>query len=216
MAGESNGSAENVIKIPKIKFTKLFINGEFVDSVSGKTFETIDPRTGEVIARVAQGDKEDVELAVKAAREAFDHGRWPRMPGSERGRIMMKLADLIDENIEELAALDTIDAGKLFSMGKAMDIPGVSGLLRYFAGAADKIHGQTLKMANEYQAYTLLEPIGVVGHITPWNFPSTIFFLKVAPALTAGCTMIVKPAEQTPLSALYYAHLAKLVCLLSF
>ncbi|XP_010254148.1 PREDICTED: aldehyde dehydrogenase family 2 member C4-like [Nelumbo nucifera] len=210
MAGESNGSAENVIKIPKIKFTKLFINGEFVDSVSGKTFETIDPRTGEVIARVAQGDKEDVELAVKAAREAFDHGRWPRMPGSERGRIMMKLADLIDENIEELAALDTIDAGKLFSMGKAMDIPGVSGLLRYFAGAADKIHGQTLKMANEYQAYTLLEPIGVVGHITPWNFPSTIFFLKVAPALTAGCTMIVKPAEQTPLSALYYAHLAKL------
>ncbi|KAK9947720.1 hypothetical protein M0R45_003332 [Rubus argutus] len=203
-------SEESFVKMPTIKFTKLFINGEFVDSISGKTFETIDPRTGEVIIRVAEGDKEDVDLAVKAARTAFDHGRWPRMPGSDRGTILMKFADLIDEHTEELAKLDTVDAGKLFSFGKAVDIPQVANSLRYFAGAADKIHGEVLKMSSELQAYTLLEPIGVVGHIIPWNFPSTLLFAKAAPSLAAGCTMVVKPAEQSPLSALYYAHLAKL------
>ncbi|XP_023918652.2 aldehyde dehydrogenase family 2 member C4 isoform X1 [Quercus suber] len=132
------------------------------------------------------------------------------MPGSERAKRMMKFADLIDQNVEELAALDTLDAGKLFSMGKAVDIPSSADTLRYYAGAADKIHGDVLKMSREFHAYTLHEPIGVVGHIIPWNFPTTLFFLKVSPALAAGCTMIVKPAEQTPLSALYYAHLAKL------
>ncbi|XP_059634975.1 aldehyde dehydrogenase family 2 member C4-like [Cornus florida] len=210
MAVQSNGSSESFVKIPEIKFKKLFINGEFVDSISGKTFETIDPRTGEVIARIAEGDKEDVDLAVKAARDAFDHGPWPRLSGYARGRIMMKFADLIDENVQELAILDTIDAGKLFDSGKTVDIPSAAGTLRYYAGAADKIHGETLKMSRELQAYTLLEPIGVVGHIIPWNFPSLMFFMKVSPALAAGCTMVVKPAEQTPLSALYYAHLAKL------
>ncbi|XP_052180372.1 aldehyde dehydrogenase family 2 member C4-like [Diospyros lotus] len=205
-----NGSSESPVKIPEIKFTKLFIGGSFVDSASGKTFETVDPRTGEAIARVAEGDKEDVDLAVKAARDAFDHGPWPRLSGRARGRIMLKFADLIDEHVEELALLDTIDAGKLFSWGKAVDIPGVAELLRYYAGAADKIHGDTLKMSREFQAYTLREPIGVVGLIIPWNFPSLMFFIKVAPALAAGCTMVVKPAQQTPLSSLYYAHLAKL------
>ncbi|KAI6679461.1 hypothetical protein NL676_033342 [Syzygium grande] len=180
---------------PEIKFTKLFINGRFVNSVKGgRTFETIDPRTEEVIARVAEGDEEDVDLAVKAAREAFDHGPWPRMSGYERGRIMPRFADLIDDNIEELAALDTIDAGKLFSWGKTLDIPRAASLLRYYAGAADKVQR---------------EPIGVVGHIIPWNFPSNMFSVKVSPALAEGCTMVVKPAEQTPLSALFYAHLAK-------
>lgn len=129
----------------------------------------------------------------------------------ERATIMMKFADLIDENIEELAALDCVDAGKLFSMGKAVDIPQVANCLRYYAGAADKIHGEVLKMSRPLFGYTLREPIGVVGHIIPWNFPSTMFFMKVAPAMAAGCTMIVKPAEQTPLSALFYAHLAKQV-----
>ncbi|KAG5564677.1 hypothetical protein RHGRI_000758 [Rhododendron griersonianum] len=209
MAGHTNGSKESFVKIPEIKFTKLFINGEFVDSISGKTFETISPRTGEVITRVAEGDREDVDLAVKAARDAFDNGPWPRLPGSERRRIMMKYADLVDENAEELAALDTIDAGKLFGLGKALDIPGAAQVLRYYAGAADKIHGETLKMSRELQGYTLREPIGVVGHIIPWNFPTNMFFLKVSPALAAGCTMVVKPAEQTPLSALFHAHLAK-------
>ncbi|KAK6944991.1 Aldehyde dehydrogenase domain [Dillenia turbinata] len=210
MEGHCYGNSEAYAKIPKIKFTKLFINGEFVDSVSGKTFETIDPRSGEVIAEVAEGDKEDVDLAVKAARFAFDHGPWPRMPGGERRKIMMKLANLIEENLEELAALDTIDAGKLLKWCKIIDIPNSIDLLQYYAGAADKIHGSTLKMCNgQYQSYTLREPVGVVGHIIPWNFPSIMFFIKTAPALAAGCTMIVKPAEQTPLSALYYAHLAK-------
>ncbi|KAH7848357.1 hypothetical protein Vadar_001841 [Vaccinium darrowii] len=209
MAVQTNGSSDSFIRIPEIKFTKLFINGEFVDSISGKTFETIDPRTGEVIARVAEGDNEDIDLAVKAARHAFDHGPWPRLSGSERRRIMMKFADLIDENTEELAALDTLDAGKLLGWGKTMDIPLSAELLRYYAGAADKIHGETLKMSRELQGYTLREPVGVVGHITPWNFPSNVFFMKVSPALAAGCTMVVKPAEQTPLSALYNAYLAK-------
>ncbi|KAG2718517.1 hypothetical protein I3843_03G216300 [Carya illinoinensis] len=210
MATPSNGSSDSFVKMPTIKFTKLFIDGEFVDSVSGKTFETIDPRTEEVIARVAEGDKEDVNLAVEAARGAFDHGPWPRLPGSERGRIMMKFADLIDEHVEELAALETIDAGKLFGLAKLVDVPSGAKTLRYYAGAADKIHGEVLKMSREFHAYTLREPIGVVGLIIPWNFPTTILFSKVSPALAAGCTMVVKPAEQTPLSALYYAHLAKL------
>ena len=123
----------------------------------------------------------------------------------------MKFADLIEQNVEELATLDSLDAGKLFSVGKAIDIPGAAETLRYYAGAADKIHGEVLKMSRSFHAYTLLEPIGVVGHIIPWNFPSSLFFNKVSPSLAAGCTMIVKPAEQTPLSALFYAHLAKLV-----
>ncbi|XP_041006852.1 aldehyde dehydrogenase family 2 member C4-like [Juglans microcarpa x Juglans regia] len=207
--GDEYSSASSV-KNPTIKFTKLFINGDFVDSVSGKTFETIDPRTGEVIARIAEGDKEDIDLAVKAARQAFDHGPWPRLSGSERGRIMMKFADLLEEHAEELAALDTIDAGKLFSVGKAVDIPQAISCLRYYAGAADKVHGKVLKMSRELHGYTLLEPIGVVGHIIPWNFPTVLLFVKVSPALAAGCTIVIKPAEQTPLSALYYAHLAKL------
>ncbi|KAK4727585.1 hypothetical protein R3W88_032502 [Solanum pinnatisectum] len=127
----------------------------------------------------------------------------------ERRRIMLKFADLILEHVEEIAALDAMDAGKLFSVGKTGDIPNVADVLCYYAGAADKIHGTTLKMSRELQGYTLLEPIGVVGLIIPWNFPSPLLMHKVAPALAAGCTMVVKPAEQTPLSALYYAYLAK-------
>ncbi|XP_004503432.2 aldehyde dehydrogenase family 2 member C4-like [Cicer arietinum] len=200
----------SVTNLPTIKFTKLFINGDFVDAISGKTFETIDPRRGEVIARISEGSKEDIDVAVEAARHAFDSGPWPRLSGAERAKIMMKFAELIDENIEELAALDAIDAGKLYHMCKALDIPAAANTLRYYAGAADKIHGEVLKVAREFHAYTLMEPIGVVGHIIPWNFPTSMFFLKVSPCLAAGCTMIIKPAEQTPLSALFYAHLAKL------
>ncbi|CAO2203885.1 unnamed protein product [Urochloa humidicola] len=208
----ANGSSGKGFEVPKVevKFTKLFINGQFVDAVSGKTFETRDPRTGEVIANIAEGDKADVDLAVKAAREAFDNGPWPRMSGYERGRILYKFADLIEEHIEELAMLDTVDAGKLFAVGKALDIPGAARLLRYYAGAADKIHGETLKMSQRMHGYTLKEPVGVVGHIVPWNYPTTMFFFKVSPALAAGCAVVVKPAEQTPLSALFYAHLSKL------
>ncbi|GFP87146.1 aldehyde dehydrogenase family 2 member c4 [Phtheirospermum japonicum] len=202
MTGQSNGNVA-MIKIPNIKFTKLFINGEFIDSIS-------DPRTEEVIAKVAEGEEEDVDLAVKAARQAFDHGPWPRLPGSERRRIMLRLADLIEENLEELAGLDTIEAANLYSLTKGVHIHNAAELIRYYAGAADKIHGSTLKMSRELHGYTLVEPIGVVGHIVPWNFPTQMFVMKVGPALAAGCTMVIKPAEQTPLSALYYAHLAKL------
>ncbi|RWW31262.1 hypothetical protein GW17_00004120 [Ensete ventricosum] len=127
----------------------------------------------------------------------------------ERGKIMMKYADLIEQHAEELAALECLDAGKLFFLNKMNDVPVASNLVRYYAGAADKIHGETLKLSGEFQGYTLREPIGVVGHIIPWNFPTIMFFFKVAPALAAGCTMLVKPAEQTPLTALYFAHLAK-------
>ncbi|KAL9443513.1 hypothetical protein AB3S75_016804 [Citrus x aurantiifolia] len=159
---------------------------------------------------MAEGDKEDIDNAVKAARHAFDHGPWPRFSGAQRRRIMLKFADIIEEHLEELAVLEALDAGKLHSWAKAVDIPAVAENVRYFAGAADKIHGEVLKMSREMQAYTLREPIGVVGHIVPWNFPTFIFFMKVSPTLAAGCTMVVKPAEQTPLTALYCAHLAKL------
>jgi len=125
---------------------------------------------------------------------------------------MLKWAELIEQNIDEIAALDAVDAGKLYHFCKVVDIPGAASTIRYYAGAADKIHGEVLKASREFHAYTLLEPIGVVGHIIPWNFPTTMFVAKVSPALAAGCTMVLKPAEQTPLSALFYAHLSKLVC----
>lgn len=128
----------------------------------------------------------------------------------------MKFASLIEEHADEIAAIDTLDAGKLFYFGKFAQIPAIAGNVRYYAGAADKIHGETLKMSREFQAYTLKEPIGVVGAIIPWNFPSMMFSIKVSPALAVGCTVIVKPAEQSPLSALYYAHLAKLVRFILF
>ncbi|CAJ1951815.1 unnamed protein product [Sphenostylis stenocarpa] len=210
MAAISNGHEASSFNIPPIKFTKLFINGQFVHSISGKEFETVDPRTEEVMTKIAEGGKEDIDVAVKAARVAFDDGPWPRMPGAERARIMMKWADLIDQNVEEIAALETIDGGKLYHYCKAFEIPAAASTLRYYAGAADKIHGEVLKASRELHAYTLLEPIGVVGHIIPWNFPTTMFLAKVSPALAAGCTMVLKPAEQTPLSALFYAHLSKL------
>ncbi|KAL6602922.1 hypothetical protein ACP70R_043283 [Stipagrostis hirtigluma subsp. patula] len=208
MASKHNvGSVQ--FQMPEIKFTKLFINGRFVDAVSGRMFETRDPRTGDVIANIAEGDKEDVDLAVRAAREAFDHGEWPRMSGTERGRIMTRFADLVEQNADELALIDSLDAGKLIAATKLFDVAAAAGSLRYFAGAADKIHGETLKMQGQFHGYTLREPIGVAGVIIPWNIPSIIFCLKVAPALAAGCTMVVKPGEQAPLAALYLADLAK-------
>eukprot|EP00250_Pteridium_aquilinum_P006259 c16215_g2_i1 orf=46-1551(-) len=192
-----------------IKYTKLFINGEFVDAISKKTFETLDPRTGQVIAHVAEADKEDVDVAVKAARKAFDEGPWPRMSGYERGRILCKIADLMEENIAELAALETLDNGKPLVMSMHVDVAGSAKLLRSMAGWADKITGSTYKMDGPYQAISLYEPIGVAGAIVPWNFPLYTLISKMVAALVAGCTTVVKPAEQTPLSALYLAHLSK-------
>jgi coniferyl-aldehyde dehydrogenase len=129
----------------------------------------------------------------------------------ERGKIMLKLADLVEQNEDELTRLESLDAGKLLTVTRFVDIGSAVSSLRYFAGAADKIHGETLKMSRQFQGHTLREPIGVAGLIIPWNFPAIMFFSKVSPALAAGCTMVVKPAEQTPLTALYFAHLAKQV-----
>ncbi|EFJ15630.1 hypothetical protein SELMODRAFT_180171 [Selaginella moellendorffii] len=192
-----------------VKYTKLFIDGQFVDAVSGRTFETLDPRNGEVISKVAEADKQDVDVAVKAARKAFDHGPWPRLSGYARGRILLKFADLLEHHFDELAALETLDNGKPLDLVKYVDLPMALRLLRSFAGFADKICGKTVKIDGPYHAYTLLEPIGVVGQIIPWNFPLIMFFLKISPALAAGNTIVLKTAEQTPLSALFCASLLK-------
>ncbi len=188
--------------------TKLVIDGKLVDAVHGRTFETIDPRTGKSIVSVAEADAADVDIAVKAARKAFDHGPWPRMSGRERGRILNKFADLIEKHAAELSALETLDNGKPIFFSKVADIPLSIDHLRYFAGWADKIHGQTIPVDGDFLAYTYHEPIGVVGQIIPWNFPLLMMAWKIAPALAAGNTIVLKCAEQTPLTALRVGQLA--------
>lgn len=186
---------------------KLFINGEWVESVSGKTFETRNPATGEVLAHVYEAEEEDVNRAVEAAREAFDHGPWSRMNASERSRLIYKLADLMEENLEELAQLETLDNGKPINESKHADIPMAIEHFRYYAGWSTKIVGQTIPVNGPYFNYTRHEPVGVVGQIIPWNFPILMATWKLGAALATGCTVVLKPAEQTPLSALYLAKL---------
>ena len=188
--------------------TRLLIDGQWRDSVSGKTFETVNPATEEVIAQVAEGDAADVDLAVKAARRAFDSGPWSRMDARDRGRLMYRLADLLEENIDELARLETLDNGKPISESRNADLPLVIDCLRYYAGWADKIHGQTIPVRGNYFTYTRREPLGVAGQIIPWNFPMLMVAWKWGPALAAGCTIVMKPAEQTPLTALRVGELA--------
>ena len=188
--------------------TKMLIDGKWVDSHSGKTFATINPATEEVIAEVAEGDAADIDLAVKAARKAFDSGPWRKMDARDRGRLMNKLADLIETNIDELAELETLDNGKPISESRHGDLPLVIDCLRYYAGWADKIHGQTIPVRGSYFCYTRREPVGVAGQIIPWNFPMLMVAWKWGPALAAGCTVVLKPAEQTPLTALRMGELA--------
>ena len=196
-------------KLPvKIRQTKMLIDGKWVDSTSGRTFESINPATGEVIANVAEGEKPDVDKAVKAARKAFDKGPWRKTNARERGRILYKLADLIEQNKEELAKLESLDNGKPLADSMAADLPLVIDCYRYYAGWADKIEGKTIPINGPYFCYTRHEPVGVVGQIIPWNFPLLMQAWKWGPALAAGCTSILKPAEQTPLSALRVAELA--------
>ncbi|MCS6850411.1 MAG: aldehyde dehydrogenase family protein [Gemmataceae bacterium] len=197
------------IKPPKVKDQKLFIGGKWRDAVSGKTFPTINPATGEVICQVAEGDKADVDLAVKAARKAFESGPWPKMSAAERGRLLHKLADLIEENLKELAALESLDNGKPIRDSLNVDLPLTIKCYRYYAGWADKIHGKTIPVEGPYFCYTRHEPIGVVGQIIPWNFPLLMQAWKWGPALATGCTVVLKPAEQTPLTALRVAELAQ-------
>ncbi|KAI4329559.1 hypothetical protein MLD38_027935 [Melastoma candidum] len=190
-----------------ISYTQNLINGQFVDAASGKTFPTIDPRTGEVIAHVAEGDAEDVNRAVAAARKAFDEGPWPKMTAYERSRILLKFADLVEKHNDELAALETWNNGKPFEQASKAEVPMFARLFRYYAGWADKIHGLTVPADGQYHVQTLHEPIGVAGQIIPWNFPLLMFAWKVGPALASGNTIVLKTAEQTPLTALYAAKL---------
>ncbi|GMH39763.1 hypothetical protein BSKO_07661 [Bryopsis sp. KO-2023] len=187
---------------------KLVIDGEFLDASSGKTLPVIDPRTEDTIFQVAEADAADVDKAVHAARKAFDHGPWPKMSAKDRGRLLYKFADLLEEHLDELALLETLDNGKPLAAAKGGDIPLVISHLRYYAGWADKIHGKTIRMSGDMFGYTLHEPVGVVGQIVPWNFPLVMVAWKVAPALACGCTVVVKCAEQTPLTALRFAELA--------
>lgn len=201
-------SDEEVKKLLGNVKPKLVIGGEFVDAESGKTFPVIDPRTEETIVEVAEADAADVDKAVKAAREAFDEGPWPKMSAKQRGRLMYKFADLMEEHAEELAQLETLDNGKPISYSRAADIPLTVSHFRYFAGWADKIHGKTIRMDGNLFGYTLHEPVGVCAQIIPWNFPLLMAAWKIAPAIACGCTVIVKCAEQTPLTALRMAELA--------
>ncbi len=191
-----------------IRQTKLLINNKWVDSVSGKTFETINPATGDVLTKVAEADAADVDLAVKAARKAFHlKSHWRRMSAAERGKLINRLADLIEKHQDELATLESLDNGKPRHIALAADLPLSIACYRYYAGWADKIQGKTIPIAGDYFCYTRHEPVGVVGQIIPWNFPLLMQAWKLAPALAAGNTVILKLAEQTPLSALRVGEL---------
>ncbi len=191
----------------KIGPTKLLIDNEWVESASGKRFETINPATGEAICDVAEADAPDVDRAVAAARKAFTSGDWSKMSARPRGELLYKLADLIEANKEELARLETLDNGKPLSESLNLDLPFVIACYRYYAGWADKIQGKTIPISGPYFCYTRHEPVGVVGQIIPWNFPLLMQAWKLAPALAAGNTLILKTAEQTPLSALRVGEL---------
>jgi len=188
---------------------KLLIDGEWVAAASGKTFPVYNPATGTVLGQVAEADKEDVNRAVAAARRAFDSGPWSRMTGSERGRLMWKLADLVERHLDEFAELESIDNGKPYAVAKVADVPLTVDMFRYMGGWATKLNGSTIpwSVPREFLSYTLREPVGVVGQIIPWNFPLLMAAWKLAPALAAGCTVVLKAAEQTPLSALRLGEL---------
>ncbi|WHX64773.1 aldehyde dehydrogenase family protein [Peribacillus frigoritolerans] len=187
---------------------KLLINGELVEAASGKTFETLDPSNGKILAVVSEAGPEDVDKAVKAARTAFDKGPWKKMSASERSRLIYKLADLMEEHKEALAQLDTLDNGKPIGETTNADVPLAIDHFRYYAGWTTKIVGQTIPVAGNYFNYTRHEAVGVVGQIIPWNFPLLMAAWKLGAALATGCTIVLKPAEQTPLSALYLGQLA--------
>src|SRR5579872_207365 len=205
----ATAAKERTVKAPKVKDQPLVIGGKWQDSVSGKTFATTNPATGEVICQVAEGDKADVDLAVKAARKAFEDGPWPKMAAAERGRLLNKLADQIEQHKEELAGLESLDNGKPYKDALAADLALTVKCYRYYAGWADKNHGKTIPVEGPYFCYTRHEPVGVIGQIIPWNFPLLMQAWKWGPALACGNTIVLKPAEQTPLTALRVAALAQ-------
>ncbi len=193
---------------PLIRQTRLLIDGEFVDAASGRTFVSINPANETCITELAEADAVDVDRAVHAARRAFDQGPWSTMDPRERGRLIHRLADLVDAHAEELARLESLDGGKPIADTAGWEIPAVAETLRYYAGWADKIHGQTLSTRTAYFTHTRREPMGVCAQIIPWNFPLCMLAWKWAPALACGCTLVLKPAEQTPLTALRMGELA--------
>ncbi len=201
--------ATATITPPKVRQTNMLVGGKWMESRSGKRFPTVNPVTEQVIADVAEGDAADVDAAVKAARAAFDSGPWSRMDARDRGRLMNKLADLMEANIQELAALETLDNGKPIRDALAADLPLAIDCLRYYAGWADKLTGDVIPIRGNYFCYTRREPVGVAGQIIPWNFPILMAAWKWGPALAAGCTIVMKPAEQTPLTCLRMAELAQ-------
>jgi aldehyde dehydrogenase (NAD+) len=202
-AGARNSAALDFLKKPK----RLLIGGKWVAAKSGKTFETVNPSNEEVLALIAEGDKADVDEAVKAARKASDEGKWPSMGPHERARLMFKIAELIDTHADELAELETLDNGKPLTFSRGFDIPASAETFRYYGGWVTKIYGETNPSDPAFFNYTLREPVGVCGQIIPWNFPLLMAAWKLGPALACGNTVILKPAEQTPLTALRLGEL---------
>ncbi len=201
--------ATATVAAPKIRQTNMFIGGQWQESRGGKRFPTLNPVNETVIAEIAQGNEADVDAAVKAARAAFETGLWSKMDARDRGRLMNKLADLMEANLEELAALESLDNGKPIRDARAADLPLAIDCLRYYAGWADKLTGDVIPIRGNYFCYTRREPVGVVGQIIPWNFPILMAAWKWGPALASGCTIVMKPAEQTPLTCLRLAELAQ-------
>jgi aldehyde dehydrogenase (NAD+) len=187
--------------------TRLLIGNEWIPSESGKTFITVNPATGEELAQISEADAADVDKAVKVARNAFERGPWRKTSASERGRLLNRLADLVEQNADELATLETLDNGMPLTVARHVAVPLTIGHFRYFAGWADKNHGKTIPIGGDYFCYTRHEPVGVVGQITPWNFPLLMYGMKLGPALSMGNTVVLKPAEQTPLTALRLGEL---------
>ncbi len=188
---------------------KLFINGQWEDAASGRSFESINPAKGEVWATAPEGDAADVDRAVMAARAAFESGPWGSITPTERGHLIRRLGDLVKENIDYLAELETLDNGKAIRETGGVEMPAIANWYYYFAGLADKIQGETIPLGNSMLNYTLREPVGVVGAIVPWNSPLLMIAFKLAPALAAGNTVVLKPAEQTPVTALEFAKLVE-------
>jgi acyl-CoA reductase-like NAD-dependent aldehyde dehydrogenase len=186
---------------------RMLIGGEWREAVSGKRFTTLNPATGETLATVAEGDAPDIDLAVRAARAAFE-GPWGRMSAAERGRLVWRLGELLAKHVEEVGRIETLDTGKTIFESTKIDVPLTADTFHYCAGAATKLEGSTIPVSGPYFNYTLREPLGVVGLITPWNFPLLLAARKVAPALAAGNCVVLKPAEETPLSALRLGELA--------
>ncbi|HZS44320.1 MAG TPA: aldehyde dehydrogenase family protein, partial [Blastocatellia bacterium] len=192
---------------PTVQPGKLFINNEWRDAANGATFDTTNPATGEVITQLAKAGKEDVDAAVMAAREAFEGKEWNKFSTAKRGELLWKIGELIMQRADEIAYLETIDNGKPIFESRYVDIPMVANVFKYYAGWATKVHGETIPLSGNSLNYTLREPIGVIGAITPWNFPLLLASWKIAPALACGNAIVLKPAQLTSLSALKLAEI---------